>query len=114
MSQRIQQDTLEIRKSIREAEAIADEAMIACTKLKQILLKARQNPEVTVDSGQRVLLRLQQAEQQALAMSTNLLRTHEELNRVAKVYCGPDHNDVITPMTAQLADDLEPVERLDA
>lgn len=103
MSQRIHQDTLEIRKSIREAEAIADEAMIACAKLKQTILKARQNPEVAVDAAQRVLMRLQQAEQQALAMSTNLLRTHDELNKVSKVYCHPDDQGVITPMTADLS-----------
>jgi hypothetical protein len=82
-----------IRKYIREAEAVTDEAMMACAKLKQVMLKARQNPDVGVDAGQRAMLRLMQAEQQALAMSTNLLRVHEELNKVSREYMGPSSGD---------------------
>lgn len=99
MSSRITNDSHEIRKHIREAEAVTDEALIACAKLKQVMLKARQNPDVSVDAGQRALLRLLEAERQALAMSSNLLRVHDELNKAAVEYCGPD-TDVITPMTA--------------
>ncbi|WBY16526.1 hypothetical protein PF049_13210 [Erythrobacteraceae bacterium WH01K] len=99
MSNRITQDAIFIRKRVREAEAVTDEAMIACAKLKQALLKARQNPAIGVDAGQRAILRLAQAEQQAVAMSTNLLRVHEELNRVAREYMGGD-DPVETPMTA--------------
>lgn len=93
MSARILEDAKMIRKHIREAEAVTDEAMLACSKLKQVLLKARQNPDVGVDAGQRVMMRLLQAEQQALAMSTNLLRVHEELNKVGREYMGPTAND---------------------
>jgi len=90
MSNRISQDAILIRKQVREAEAVTDEAMIACAKLKQVLLSARQNPSVGVDAGQRAIMRLNQAEQQAVAMSTNLLRVHDELNRVAREYMGSD------------------------
>ena len=90
MSARIVEDAQTIRKHIREAEAVTDEAMIACSKLKQLILKARQNPEINVDAGQKAMVRLLQAEQQALAMSTNLLRVHEELNKVGREYMGPE------------------------
>ena len=93
MSARILEDAQLIRKHIREAEAVTDEAMLACSKLKQVILKARQNPDVGVDAGQRVMMRLLQAEQQALAMSTNLLRVHEELNKVSREYMGPSSGD---------------------
>jgi len=96
MSQRIVQDARSIRKQIREAEAVTDEAMMACSKLKQIMLQARQNPEVGVDAGQAAMLRLVQAEQQALAMSTNLLRVHEELNKASRVYMAPHENQETT------------------
>ena len=86
MSHRIVEDAHLIRKHIREAEAVTDEAMLACSKLKQLILQARQNPEVNVDAGQRAMMRLLQAEQQALAMSTNLLRVHEELNKLGSDY----------------------------
>jgi hypothetical protein len=83
-------DARNLRKLIREAEAISDEAMIAFARLKQAMLAARQNPEVEVHTGQRALMRLSQAEAQALAMSTSLLRVHDELSKVAHVYAGGD------------------------
>lgn len=92
MSIRIVEDARQIRKQIREAEAVTDEAMLACSKLKQVILTARQNPEVGVDACQKAMVRLMQAEQQALAMSTNLLRVHEELNKMHRVYLGPDED----------------------
>lgn len=90
MSDRIVSDAYNIKKLMREAEALADESMIAFAKLKQAMLSARQNPEIGVDTGQRALMRLGQAEQQAMAMSTNLLRVHDELSRLARVYAGED------------------------
>ena len=111
MSPRINRDADQIRKTIREAEAVSDELMIACAKLKQVILTARQNPEVSVDAAQKALLRLGQAEGQALSMSTNLLRVHEELNRMAEIYCGPD-DDKVTPMTAGGFERAEPLPEL--
>lgn len=84
-------DAYKIKKLIREVEALSDETMLACAKLKQAMIKARQNPEIPVDTGQRAILRLTQAEQQAMSMSTNLLRVHEELSKVARVHAQGDH-----------------------
>ncbi|MEL7198359.1 MAG: hypothetical protein AAGL10_08590 [Pseudomonadota bacterium] len=85
MTERMTADAHNIKKLIREAEALADETMIAFSRLKQAMLAARQNPDVEVDVGQRAVMRLNQAEAQALSMSTNLLRTHDELSKVARV-----------------------------
>lgn len=90
MTDRMLADADNLKKLIREAEALADESMIAFARLKQAMLSARQNPQTTVDAGQRALMRLGQAESQALSMSTSLLRVHDELNKVAKVNLGPD------------------------
>lgn len=92
MSDRIVSDAYNIKKLVREAEALADESMIAFAKLKHAMLAARQNPEVGVDAGQRAPMRLSEAERQAMAMSTNLLRVHDELSRLARVYAGPEEN----------------------
>lgn len=89
-SQAVAADALNMKKLIREAEALADETMLACAKLKQAMLTARQNPDVPVETGQRAIMRLNQAEQQALAMSTSLLRVHDELSKVAKIHAGHD------------------------
>ncbi len=98
MNERILADAQNLKKLVREAEALADEAMMACARLKQAMLSARQNPEVEVHTGQQALLRLTQAESQALALSTNLLRVHSELTKVAEVHAGgdPGHITVIS------------------
>ncbi|GIX19333.1 hypothetical protein [Erythrobacter cryptus] len=90
MNDRIICDAHNLKKLIREAEALADESIIAMARLKQAMLSARQNPEVEVHTGQRALMRLTEAESQALAMSTALLRVHAELSKVAEVYAGGD------------------------
>ena len=84
MTDRILADAYNLKKLIREAEALADESMLAFAKLRQAMIAARQNPDVEVNTGQRALMRLSQAEQQAMSMSTNLLRVHEELSEVAR------------------------------
>ena len=97
MNERILSDAHQLKKLVREAEAIADESIIAMARLKQAMLAARQNPEVEVHTGQRALMRLTEAESQAMAMSTNLLRVHDELSKVARVHAGGDagHETII-------------------
>ena len=90
MSDTIRADARHIKKLIREAEALSDEAMIACARLRQAMVMARQNPDVPVDTGQKALLRLGQAESHALSLSSNLLRVHDELNEVGRVIAGAD------------------------
>ncbi|MBA4044727.1 MAG: hypothetical protein C0471_09955 [Erythrobacter sp.] len=104
MNDRILADAHQLKKLIREAEAIADESIIAMARLKQAMLAARQNPEVEVHTGQRALMRLTEAEGQAMAMSTNLLRVHDELSKVVRVYAGPDTGEeTIIPASAMAA-----------
>ena len=108
MSDMIYTDALQLKKLIREAEALSDETMLACAKLKQAMLTARQNPELPIDTGQRAILRLTQAEQQAMSMSTSLLRVHDELSKVARVHAGKD-GDIPTaiPAAAMLGSSAE-------
>lgn len=91
MTDRILNDAHNMKKLIREAEALADEAIIAMARLKQAMLSARQNPAIEVHTGQRALMRLTEAEAQALSMSTNLLRVHDELSKVAQVHASGDN-----------------------
>lgn len=106
MSVTIRQDALAIRKLIREAEALSDEAMLACARLKQAMLRARQNPDVSIDAGQRALLRLNQAENQALALSTSLLRVHDELNKTARETMGVEDGTTETVIDTRALADL--------
>ena len=93
MANIIRDDVLHLRKLMREAEAVSDEAMIAFSKLKAAMLQARQNPDLPVDIGQRALMRVSQIEQQALSNSTNLLRVHDELSKIAREFAGGDGGD---------------------
>ncbi len=90
MNDRIISDVHNLKKLIREAEALADESIIAMARLKQALLSARQNPDIEVHTGQRALMRLTEAEGQGLSMSTTLLRVHAELSKVAEVHAAGD------------------------
>lgn len=90
MTDRILTDAHNLKKLIREAKALADESIIAMARLKQAMLAARQNPEIEVHTGQRALMRLTEAESQALSMSTNLRRVHDELSKLAQVHAGGD------------------------
>lgn len=111
MTDRMLNDARNIKKLIREAEALADESMIAFSRLKQAMLAARQNPGVEVVTGQRALMRLSQAESQAMAMSTSLLRVHDELSKIARETMGPDEIPTEIPEAAISTDmdNLQPV-----
>lgn len=98
MTDTIRADARHIRKLIREAEAVTDEAMIACARLKQAMVRARQNPAVPVDTGQKALMRLNQAEQHAITLSTSLLRVHDELSKVSEIVAGGEEKTEIQPM----------------
>ncbi|WP_299194302.1 hypothetical protein [uncultured Erythrobacter sp.] len=106
MTDRITQDAYNLKKLIREAEALADESMIAFSRLKQAMLAARQNPEVEVVEGQRALMRLNQAESQAMAMSTSLLRVHDELSKIAREKMATDDVPTEIPAHAVAGDEL--------
>lgn len=104
MNDRIVADAHNLKKLVREAEALADETIIAMARLKQAMLAARQNPDVEVHTGQRALMRLTEAETSALTMSTNLLRVHDELSKVARVHAGGDLDvDTVIPSGAMTA-----------
>jgi hypothetical protein len=77
---------------MREAEALSDEMLIALSTLKSEILRARQNPEVEVHTGQQALLHLTEAEQLVTRASSQLFRTHSALSKVARETAGVDEN----------------------
>ena len=113
MTDKIRADAHNLKKLIREAEAIADESILAFARLKQAMIAARQNPEVEVATGQRALIRLNQAESQALAMSSNLLRVHDELNKVAREkMAGDEPIETVFPESAEMDPDQTVLENV--
>ena len=90
MTDRIVSDAYKMKKLIREAEAVTDEAALLYAKLKQTMIGARQNPDVPVATGQAALRRLGEAEASLFTASSNLFRVHKELSSLAEVYAGAD------------------------
>lgn len=108
MNERILADAQQLKKLVREAEAIADESIMAMARLKTAMLAARQNPEIEVHTGQRALMRLTEAESQAMSMSTNLLRVHDELSKVARVHASGDMGmPTVIPDSAMLTSTVQ-------
>ena len=106
MTDKIREDARNIRKLVREAEAVSDEVLVACARLKQAMVRARQNPDIAIDAGQRALRRLTQAESQALSLSTSLLRVHDELSKISRETMGGDEPTDIKP--SAIAEDIAP------
>lgn len=90
MSDRVNEIAWQVRKLMREAEAVTDESLIACAKLKQAMIAARQNPAFGVGSGHEAVLRLNRAEQSLAAAYGDLLRVHGGLNDIARETAGVD------------------------
>ncbi|WP_232367398.1 hypothetical protein [Altererythrobacter lutimaris] len=114
MTDRILADAYNLKKLIREAEALADESMLAFAKLRQAMIAARQNPAIEVDTGQRALMRLTQAEQQAMSMSTNLLRVHDELSKIARTTAVMDEDIPTELEPSGLVDESAPAKTFEA
>lgn len=112
MSDSIISDALRIRKLIREAEALSDESIVAFSQLKQAIVRARQNPEIPVAAGQQAIMRLTQAERQAVSVSTNLLQVHDELSKLAREHAGGEDDiptDIPAAAIAAPAESDEPI-----
>lgn len=108
----VRTDAMNLRKLVREAEAVSDEAMIALSKLKQAMVQARQNPDIPVHLGQSAMMRLTQAEQKALDMSTSLLRVHDEMSKVTREFAGGDAGEETVIPKAALHAELDSSEKV--
>lgn len=104
MTESLKRDAVAIRKLIRDAEALSDEVLVACSRLKQAMVVARQHPSVAKAAGQGALMRLGEAESQALALSGNLFRVHDELNRLSVEYAGGEDGAVTVLAGLTVAD----------
>lgn len=73
-----------IRRELREAEAQADSALLANTKLMETLLRSRQETGVEVHTGQKAIIRLARAMQAQIDATSDLFRVHDEMVKVGQ------------------------------
>lgn len=102
-------DAWNIRALIRNAEAITDGGLAACTELKLAMLRGRRNEELEVGTGQEALLRLQRAEGHFASAFNELLRVHDQLSQIAREHAAID-DGVPTEPKGIVQDDATVVE----
>lgn len=76
--------TARIADNLALLEASLDQAMAAAASLTQAMIDARRDSGVPVHTGQIALIRLQRAQAQLVAASSDTFRVHDELARIAK------------------------------
>lgn len=104
MIDHIGSDEQNLKELIRESEALVDESIIALARLKQAMPTARQNPIVEVEPDQRAFVRFEQAEGQAISMSTKLHCVPEEPNKIPRQISWPKESE--SPISAEAMSDV--------
>jgi hypothetical protein len=90
MSKTIQSSVENISNSIPHAETAIDAAMVSVAHLMASLVQARIDNNVPAATGQASLLRLAKTQMSLVGVSGDVLRVHNELLDIGKVYCRPD------------------------
>jgi hypothetical protein len=86
MNTHLNTETRNIRTGLRQTEGALDEALLEATGLMQAMLRARQNPEVTPQAGQRSLVRLVRAMQRQVEAAIDNFRVHDEMSELGIAY----------------------------
>lgn len=87
-----------IRKQIRDAEAKADESLIAKLELMTSLLRARQVEAMPAPHvGQDAIIRIGRAVQSDISSASDIFRSHNALNEAqVQITGGPGHDITLT------------------
>ena len=88
-------------KAVNTTENFTKFRTVERFNLDQLVCHLVQHVHVVAQDRQRALMRLSQAETQGLAMSTSLLRVHDELSKIVReTLGGDDGSDTIINTTA--------------
>ena len=72
-----------LRREVAAADAAFDAALLASAAIQHTIVASRRELDVPAHCGQQALIRLQRSQAQLIAAQNDLLRTHDELTRVA-------------------------------
>lgn len=86
MNKRVADDSGIIRSSLRQTEGAFDEALLETTTLMQAMIRARQNPDVAVHTGQGAIVRLTRIISRTVEAASDVFRVHDEMSRVGIAY----------------------------
>jgi hypothetical protein len=86
MSNQIQASAADISNAIPQAETAIDEAMVSVAHLMASLVQARIDNNVPAATGQASLMRLAKTQMSLIGVSGDVLRVHNEMLDIGKVY----------------------------
>lgn len=94
-----------IRNEIRDAEAKADESLLAKLKVMSSILRARQVEDIPAPHvGQDAIIRIGRAIQSDISSANDIFRSHNALvDAKTKITGGPGHSDTLAFVEADEA-----------
>lgn len=90
MDIKIEHAAVRISRQVPATEACLDEALIQISLLITQLVTARKETGVPAATGQATIARLTKAQAALMTVSSDVLRAHKDLARIAEVHAGMD------------------------
>ncbi len=76
--------SVRIARELKNAEAKADEAILAAASLMRTLVEARAASDVVGHTGQEALIRLARAQTALIDGSTDIFRVHDHMSKIGR------------------------------
>lgn len=96
MDMKIELAAARIKRQVPATEACLDEALIQVSSLIAQLVTARKETGVPASTGQATIARLTKAQAALMTASSDVLRAHKDLARIAEVHAGMDLHECPT------------------
>jgi hypothetical protein len=96
MTMNINIAAVRIGREVPVAEASLDEALISVSSLMKTMVQARRDTGVGPSTGQATIARLARAQMSLVTASSDMLRVHSDLAKLAKVHAGMDLHEHCT------------------
>ena len=93
-----------ISREVPATEACLDDALISVSSLIRTVVQARKDTNVPASTGQATIVRLAKAQMALLMVSTDVLRAHKDLAKLAEVHAGMDLHEC--PKVSGSADNI--------
>lgn len=85
-----------ISREVPTAEASLDAALMSMSSLMMTMVQARSETGVAPSTGQAAIARLAKAQMSLVAVSSDVLRVHYDLAKLAKTHAGLDLHEHCT------------------
>jgi len=98
MQKNIELAVVRISREVPATEACLDDALIQVSTLIKTVVEARRDTGVAAATGQATIARLAKAQLALLTVSSDVLRAHKDLSKLAEVHAGFDLHECPSAM----------------